>query len=245
MDRPIDGGPGTAPALPDREPSDPKPDAAEGSLPPATSSFPGGRAVDGSGHDGHHDPGTGRLINVIAAPRERFAADAEGQGYRSTQRTDALVASAACAATRPFGFDSVSPDYDFDETAYAIIVGEWRLYRTNHDQSWHEISSKPTSRNRCGGVLAASPHRRNDLRGHDRGLFKWSTRRRDGRWCRALTAAPIRRGGRPDLQPGVRHPLRVRRRPRSALGPGRDDSVCIQRRRGLPLGRRRRDMAEA
>ena len=122
-------------------------------------------------------PGTGPAANVLAASNGIvYATDLEGQGYRSTHygRSWRKIYVREHAPVR---FVAASPDYDFDGTAYAVIEGEWRLYRTTNDaRSWHEVTPEIDVENQIAAVGFSPLHRIDEtvFIGSQRGIYKWS-----------------------------------------------------------------------
>lgn len=138
-------------------------------------------------------PGAGALVNIAAAAEGTvYAADAEGQGYRST-RYGRSWRKLNVRDDAPVRFVAVSPDYAFDGTAYAITVGEWRLYRTTNDaRNWQEVTPEVDVENQIGAVGFSPLHRIDEtvFIGSERGIYKWSADNRQWTMVSDADAAP-------------------------------------------------------
>jgi photosystem II stability/assembly factor-like uncharacterized protein len=145
--------------------------------------------VSERGDSWQHTTGTGPAVNVVAGPAGViYAANSDGKGFRS-RNAGRGWGRVIVRGDDPFRIVAVSPDYGFDRTAYAVTVGDWRLYTTNNDGSaWTETKLTVDVDDQIGAV-AFSPWYDLDetvFVAAARGLFKW--RAQSQSW--ALVAGP-------------------------------------------------------
>lgn len=148
------------------------------------------------GEEWTHKPGTGAAYSVAAGPGGvAYLAAESGWTYR-TRDEGKVWNRITVRDTGRARFLAVSPDYAFDRTAYALILDDWRLYRTaNEGATWTEIKVEVDQQYENAAVAFSPLHSFDEtvFVATSIGVYKWSRDAR--RWT--LMSKPA--GGTPSF----------------------------------------------